>query len=232
MWGFLFIPYKSKDITEERIKMKKCPYCAEEIQDDAIKCKHCNEFLNRSSYGECTECNSPLNKNSDFCPSCGIMQTHKEPQSSINNLSSTKTKAWYKKWWGVLIIIIFLIAIIRTFDNGPNDQSTNIPVKTSKETQPPKTPDNQSASSSSCDKIAANEVQKKMRGMATWDNKDGKIIVDWGSDWDYADSTQRLGLINAFADSDACFNGAREIRYYRNGRLVGEASPTWGVKLK
>jgi len=68
--------------------------------------------------------------------------------------------------------------------------------------------------------------------MGTWQEAGGQLTFTWGSDWDHANSLQRLDLIKVFADSDACLTGkARQIKYYRKGKLVGEASPVTGIKL-
>jgi lipopolysaccharide export LptBFGC system permease protein LptF len=80
-------------------------------------------------------------------------------------------------------------------------------------------------------RASANEALSMFREMGTWHESGNTVKFIWGNDWDIMKEKDRLKMLHIFADTDACLKGeAREIYFYRNNKLVGEATPTQGVK--
>jgi zinc ribbon protein len=95
--------------------MIKCPYCAEEIQDEAIKCKHCGEFIvkkNDINYGTCSDCGEALENDGGFCSKCGILKLKNNPNQMSLPVKVQKPATATK----LIILAVVFIGIIAGYE--------------------------------------------------------------------------------------------------------------------
>jgi len=88
------------------------------------------------------------------------------------------------------------------------------------------------ASAAPCNKVAAQDVQRGLSEFAKSHIEGDHLAVHWTFAIEKQPEAKRLQMVTAYADMDACLSGAaREIMFYRKGKLIGIASPVTGLRL-
>ena len=83
-----------------------------------------------------------------------------------------------------------------------------------------------------CNKASAEDVQRSLSEFAKSHIEGDHLTVHWTYAIEKQPEAKRLQMITTYADMDACLGGAaREIMFYRKGKLMGIASPNSGIRL-